>query len=261
MLFWWSCLYNAWYFFLLTLNTLFFHVLNILTIICCESLFSVGVCRHLVPGRTFLSLSLRNFRLWICWKCPQRFHDGVCSPSLPIIKSLCLFMESHCCSWCPIFCSYFFYNCLYWVIQFFCLVFHPQFCFPTQSIPLERLSNEVFIGTKFFVSNIISVWVFFSNSVTIFISWIVYILFICFVFMEYIHALFELFEHAYNNSFEFFFWPSKSFHYVGAIIRGLPVIYGTGILSECFRGFCAGPSVSVASLSVDCSFFLLCVLF
>lgn len=79
--------------------------------------------------------------------------------------------------------------------------------------------------------------------------------------MEYIHALFELFEHAYNNSFEFFFWPSKSFHYVGAIIRGLPVIYGTGILSECFCGFCAGPSVSVASLSVDCSFFLLCVLF
>lgn len=58
-----------------------------------------------------------------------------------------------------------------------------------------------------------------------------------------------------------FFWPSKSFHYVGAIIRGLPVICGTGILSECFCGFCAGPSVSVASLSVDCSFFLLCVLF
>lgn len=77
------------------------------------------------------------------------------------------------------------------------------------------------------------------------------------IFMHYLSYLNMLIIILLN----FFFWPSKSFHYMGAIIRGLPVIYGTGILSECFRGFCAGPSVSVASLSVDCSFFLMCVLF
>lgn len=154
--------------------------------------------------KKFSSMNLLKMSSMLSWWCLFSFYAHnqklMSTHGVPV-----LFMESQCCSWCPIFCSYFFYNCLYWVIQFFCLVFHSQFCFPTQSILLERFSNEVFIGTKFFVSNIISVWVFFSNSVTIFISWIDYILFICFAFMEYIHALFELFEYAYNNYFEFFF--------------------------------------------------------